>query len=341
VENNGELGRQMVNNMGRMTSDRYSKLAMENAGKNLVYLDKGVSLAKLRSEIIGDGDMALVAAAGPSIKKQDPAQLYKQADFKGALIVTESAIAYWLRNGIVPDLAVTVDPNLTRIVRWFGDPSLTEDNIREDDYFSRQDQDKHFADELKANDEIVNLLDRHGKDIRIALSTSASPAVVERVMEIGMPIYWWNPMLDDPDETESLTSELQAKNRLPCVNAGGNVGAACWMMANAVLEKSAIGVVGMDFSYYEDTPYRNTQYYYEMIDLVGEENLDSIFMRVFNPHLKSWFITDPAYKWYQENMLELVRDADSKTFNCTEGGILFGENIDFVSLQHFFDIAAG
>ena len=50
----------------------------------------------------------------------------------------------------------------------------------------------------------------------------------------------------------------------------------------------------MDFSYYEDTPYKNTQYYYEAVDLVGENNLDAFFIRVYNPHLKQWFYTDPA-----------------------------------------------
>src|SRR5205807_2614505 len=102
-------------------------------------------------------------------------------------------------NGVVPDLAVTLDPHATRIVRWFGDPTLDTQRLKEDDYFARQDQDKEFADELRMNDELLRLIDRHGKDIRIAVATSASSAVVDRVLATGMKVYWWNPMLDDPD----------------------------------------------------------------------------------------------------------------------------------------------
>ena len=125
------------------------------------------------------------------------------------------------------------------------------------------------------------------------------------------------------------------ENRLPCVNAGGNVGTAAWMMAHAVLGKKHVAVTGMDFSYYGDTPYRNTQYYYEAVDLVGEENLDSLYIHIHNPHTGMDFFTDPAYMWYREAFLELAKDADCKTYNCTEGGILFGDVIEFLPLSDF------
>lgn len=132
---------------------------------------------------------------------------------------------------------VTVDPHPQRIVRWLGDPDLNEEKLAKDDYFRRQDMDEQFAEELEVNQRIIDLLEKHGRDIRIALSTSSSEALVNRVMEIGMQIYWWNPMLDDPDTENSATRELHDINGLPCVNAGGNVGAAAFMMAEAVLEK--------------------------------------------------------------------------------------------------------
>ena len=335
TDEEGGLGRKLVANMARMTSDRNTAWALENAERNRSLLHHGESLAALRDQKIGSGSVALVAAAGPSIKRQDPAAQVKAAGYGGALVVTESAIAYWLRNGVVPDLAVTLDPDPSRIVRWFGDPNLTEDKIKADDYFSRQDQDADFAAEVKANDEVLRLLDRHGKDIRIALSTSVSEVVVKRILDIGMPIYWWNPMLDDPDQPDSLTARLQRDNRLPCVNAGGNVGSAAWMMASAVLSKHHVAVTGVDFSYYDGTPYRNTQYYHEAVALVGENNLDSLFIRVLNPHTKTWFFTDPAYMWYREAFLEMAGDADCKTYNCTEGGILFGESVEFMPLAEF------
>jgi hypothetical protein len=112
------------------------------------------------------------------------------------------------------------------------------------------------------------------------------------------------------------------------------------MMAHAVLGKKHVALTGVDFSYYEGTPYRNTQYYREAVALVGESDLDSVYIRVFNPHLAAWFYTDPAYMWYRECFLEMAEEAECVTYNCTEGGILFGDAIRFVPLRDFLNGAA-
>jgi hypothetical protein len=321
--------------MEDLTWERHGALGLDNARRNQALLGRGQSIAALRGADLGKDDSAIVIAAGPSIRRLDPAQLIRHSNYKGALVVTESALPYCLRNGLVPDLAVTLDPHATRIVRWFGDPGLTKEALATDDYYRRQDMDEALADELAANREIVALLDRHGKDIRIALATSASEAVVERVLDTGMEVYWWNPMYDDPDQPGSVTRDIQEFNELPSINAGGNVGSAAWMMASAVLGKRTVALTGMDFSYYDDTPYEKTQYYHEAVALVGAENLGSLFMRVFNPHTDAWFFTDPAYMWYREAFLEMAADAECRTYNCTGGGILFGDGIDFLSLEAF------
>ncbi len=310
-------------------------LALDNARSNLPLIRAGQSLRALRDAAIGAGDTAIVVAAGPSIKRHDPAAEIKASGYRGAIVCAESAISYLLRHGIVPDLAVSVDPHPMRIVRWFGDPNLSREVLEGDDYFRRQDLDASFADEMRKNDEVLELMERHGKQIRIALSSSTNPDVVERVTAIGMDVYWWNPLLDDPDRPGSVTTALQRENRLPAVKAGGNIGTACWMMAHAVLGKKAVALTGIDFGYYPDTPYRNTQYYYEAVDLVGEDRLDEIFIRIYNPHLDVWFYTDPAYYWYRQGFLDLASDADCATVNCTQGGILFGEPIRFAPLAEF------
>ena len=332
---NGELAFGLLPRMPEMTWQRFGTLWVDNARTNIRHLKRGQSIAALRGAKIGSNSNAIVIAAGPSLRRRDPATALLDTTFNGTLIASESAMAYCLRRGLVPDLVVTLDPHAVRIVRWFGDPELTEAMLREDDYFSRQDQDSAFADELRANDEILELLNRHGKDIRIALATSASRAVVDRVTETGMDIYWWNPMLDDPDKPDSITAQLQAENGMPSINAGGNVGTACWMMADVVLGADNVAVTGMDFSYYDDTPYRNTQYYHEAVALVGEDNLDQLYPRIHNPFVDAWYFTDPAYLWYRQAFLEMVADADCTTYNCTEGGILFGPDINMMMLRDF------
>jgi hypothetical protein len=334
-ERDGALARKLLQHMNGLTKDRHGALALDNIEKNRKWLTRGESLAALAGEKIGDGDSAIVIAAGPSVKRRDPARQIQAAGYTGATVASESAILYCLRNGVIPSLAVTVDPHTTRVVRWLGDPTLTVEKLREDDYFSRQDQDDAFADEMKANAEILGLLERHGSKIRMALPVTASEAVVQRVFETGMRVYWWIPMLDDPDDSASMTAHLQREFDLPCVNTGGNVGTAAWMMANAVLAKEHIALTGIDFSYYDGTPYANTQYYREAVALVGEENLDALFIRIYNPHLGAWFFTDPAYMWYRESFLEMLPDPDCTTYNCTEGGILFGDGIVSIKLAEF------
>ncbi|MBI5461117.1 MAG: motility associated factor glycosyltransferase family protein [Gammaproteobacteria bacterium] len=333
----GPLARQLVDHMGAITRERIQAVALENAARNLAAIRNGNSLRELRKQTLGHGDKAIVLAAGPSLKRQQVAKQLKAAAYRGAIIATESSMLYCLRHDIVPDLVITVDPHAKRIVRWFGDTALTQADLDADDYFTRQDMDRSFADELRANEEIIALLDRYGKRMRIAVSSSAAPEVVQRATETGMDVYWWNPMYDDPDCDDSITRQLFETNRLPCVNAGGNVGTAAWMMAHAVLGKQQVAVTGMDFGYYAETPYLNTQYYYEAVALVGEERLDEIFTHIFNPHMQQWFYTDPAYLWYRECFLQLVADAQCTTYNCTEGGILFGEHIEFAPLQKFLD----
>ncbi len=331
----GDVGRRLVENMENMTADRIRDRSLTNARANVRYLENGRSIAALKGQKFKPKDSAVIIAAGPSIRHQDPIKAIKKVDYGGAIIATESAMRYCLQNDVMPDLVVSVDPLPGRIIRWFGDPELTQDMIEQDDYYRRQDMDTGFARELETNREMIELIDRNAGDMRIALASCTSDQVIRRVVRAGMQIFWWNPMLDDPDEQTSVTRELYRLNKLPCINAGGNVGAASWMIACEVLGIKHVALTGMDFSYYSDTPYTATQYYHEAVDLVGEAELDSIFMWVHNPHIDTWFYTDPAYMWYRECFLEMAAESESLTYNCTGGGILFGEHINFQPLEDF------
>ena len=332
----GQAGLELSRHIGRITMDRIGEQWIKNVRWNLQHLNRGKSIRELPADLASDNDHAVVIAAGPSIKRKGHvAPLLKKHDYKGTIIATDSAIYYCLHNGIIPDLVVTLDPHTTRVVRWFGDPELSEEKLKKDDYFVRQEMDTDFSNQIRTNRELTELLNEHGHKMKIALATSASKAVVDRVLQTGISIYWWNPMYDDPDNPYSVTREIYGLNKLPCINGGGNVGAACWMIADAVLRKKHVAVVGMDLSYYKDTSYFNTQYYYAAVDLVGKDNLDSIYIPVFNPHYNEWYYTDPTYWWYKERFLEMVKDADCITYNCTEGGILFGDPVRVTPFESF------
>ncbi|MEC9347189.1 MAG: hypothetical protein VYB54_13250 [Pseudomonadota bacterium] len=326
--------------MGAMTAARTLQMCLANVAENEPYIARGRTLADLRDLGLGLGDSAVVIAAGPSLRRRDPVPILKAKGFRGAVIGTESALSHCLRQGLVPTVCVSVDPHPLRIVRWFGDPDLDDQRLANDDYFRRQEQDPGFADEKRKNDELLALMAEHGTSLRIALGTTSSPDVVRRVHEIGMQVFWFNPMLDDPDLPGSQTMELYRRNGLPCMNSGGNVGGACWMLASAVLGKARVAVTGMDLGYHADTPLLNTQYYYEALALAGEDRVHEMYIDIHNPHTGEWYYTDPAYYWYRSAMLEMVRDSDCETHNCSGGGTLFGDDIRWTPLETFIDGAS-
>lgn len=332
----GVLGRAIASRLEEITLHKVREEGFRNAQANAARIAAGRSVLALRETPLAQGDSALVMGAGPSLHRTDVAGQLKAARFNGPLIATESAMAYCFRNGLAPDLIVTLDPHAERIVRWFGDPILSGERIARDDYFGRQDMDPAFAEnQLRFNAELMQLVDAHGPRIRAAVASSAAPAVVDRVYASGMAPYWWNPFYDDYDLPDSLTRRLHEMNGLPCLNAGGNVGSAAWVIAHAVLEKKRVGLIGLDFGYYADTPYERTQYYHELVALVGKDRLDEVFVHVHNPHIGADFYADPAYLWYRDSFLAMARQADCETINCTGGGTLFGDGVRVAPLAEF------
>src|SRR2546425_8112576 len=336
----GALGRWIASVLEGLTLEKVADAGFASAVANTALIASGRSIMALRDTDLMQGENALVIAAGPSLHRFDTERLIKDAGFNGVIMATESAMAWCLCHGITPHLVVTLDPHASRIVRWFGVPKLTEALLARDYYFARQDMDTKFQeDQLRFNRELLELVDRCGSRIRIAVASSASPSVVDRIVKTRMQAYWWNPMYDDYDKEDSLTRKIHALNNLPCVNAGGNVGSACWVFAHAVLGKKRVGLVGMDFSYYADTPYAQTQYYKEILSLVGPNRLDNVFVRMMNPHLGLEFYTDPAYLWYRDAFLEMAQQAECETYNCTGGGDRFGPGIRWAALSEFLSVA--
>lgn len=328
-----QLAKDLISRMPELTVLRSAGKALENAQRNAPEIR--LTIAALAAEAGTQGrDSAIVIAAGPSLHRQNPAARILASGFDGDLIATDGALGYCLRNGLVPHYVVTLDPHPTRICRWFGDPGL-ESRDSTDDYFRRQDLDPHLGtDELQRNRELLALVDRYGPSIKVAICTSADRSVTTRCLQAGMPLYWWNPLMDDADQPDSVARQLYRLNKAPCMVSGGNVGTAAWVLAHQVLGRSDVAVVGMDLSYPPGTPLLKTQYYTELKALFGD-NADEAIISVENPYTRETWQADPAYFWYRTCFLELAAQAPCRTFNCTEGGILFGEGIRWTPLQAF------
>ena len=327
------LAKRLIARMSRLTALRSSERTLKNATQNQSQIR--LTIADLAAQAQGrGGPSAIVIGAGPSLHRQHPVENILESGYDGDIIAADGALGYCLRNGLVPDYLVTLDPHPARVCRWFGDPEL-ESRQEQDDYFRRQDLDPHLGiNELQHNRELIELVNRHGPSIKAIMCTSVAPNVTRRCLDAGMELYWWNPLMDDVTRPGSLARALYRMNRAPCMVSGGNVGAAAWVVASQVLAKREIAVVGMDFSYPPGTPIERTQYFTELIELFGPRAQDAI-IPVVNPHLRETWLTDPAYHWYRDAFLEMTAQAEGVTYNCTEGGILFGRAIRWLPLDEF------
>ena len=62
------------------------------------------------------------------------------------------------------------------------------------------------------------------------------------------------------------------------------------------------------------------------------------FKTIVNPYLGKAFFTDPAYYWYREAFLDLLPNFNGcEIINATEGGILFGDDIIWMSVNEILE----
>ncbi|MCM2303298.1 MAG: DUF115 domain-containing protein [Elusimicrobia bacterium] len=325
----------LVDKITQIGIERHRDAILANARRNAPFAAKSVKQipppagAKRRS--------AIVLSAGPSIRRARTIERLRDSGYEGTIIAADGAYAACLRAGVIPDFVVTLDPHETRMVRWFGDPDY-EAHIRDDDYFERQDLDVEARkNAIKRNLDDMALIDRHAAGTRAIVASSAPENVVARLRQAKFDAYWWNPLVDDPTKPGSITREIYDVLPLPCLTTGGTVGTAAWAFAVQILKPDVLAVAGMDLGYYPDTPITMTQTYYELLDMAGgdEERVKEFFTWMDFPLTGVTFMTDPTYFWYRKNFLHLARRSPRPTLNCTEGGTLFGDNIDCVSLDAF------
>lgn len=317
------------------TFRKTAAIGLKHARANAPYIQTTVKDLKRKSAEI-KSDISLVVSAGPSLHKRHSLQTIKESAFRGNVIAVDGSLGHCLRNGIIPDYLITVDPHPDRIIRWFGDPRLAE--RPDDDYFRRQDLDPALnKDEIARNRELIELVNEYGSRIKVIISTSVSPEITRRCLDAGMELYWWNPIYDDYDEPDSFTRQIYQLNKVPCMATGGNCGTSAWVFSHAVLRSRITILVGMDLSYAPGTNVINTQYY-EILTECIPDNPERGLIEIHNPYLKQTWLTDPAYYWYTVNFLNMAKDASCKTYNCTEGGILFGEGVEFAPLRETLEL---
>lgn len=322
------LGIRLADQLGEATFLKTAELGVRNAAANRPHIRKTVQ------DLASPGPTsAVVICAGPSLHHRQSVAAIRDSGYRGSLVAVDGSLSHCLRAGLRPEYVITLDPHPDRIIRWFGDPDLAR--RPDDDYFRRQDLDPAFAEnEIRRNQELLELVDRHAPNIKLVIATCVDPGLTRRCLDAGFDLYWWNPLYDDVDVPDSVSRRLFESNGAPCMVTGGNCGSAAWVFTHAILGRKEVALVGMDLGYRPGTPLRNTQYYHPMREVLGDRIAEG-YITVHNPHLGEDWFTDPTYYWYRSCFLSMVKDAGCTTYNCTEGGTLFGEGIQFVPLAGF------
>ena len=324
-----------VNRITDIGVNQHKQDILKNCIRNAVILEKTINDLELNCF-----DKAIVVSAGPSLHYSGTLQELSTTNFNGPIIAIDGSYVKCLRAGIIPDYLLTLDPHPTRLVRWFGDPDF-EKNMIDDDYYSRQDLDIDFRNNsIKQNNENIELVNEYAGKTKLMIASTAPANVVSRAKQAGFDMYWWIPLVDDPDSKNSLTRKMfEITEGLPALNTGGNVGTAAWVFAQFWLKCKRTAVIGMDLGYKNDMPYEMTQTYPELVSLLGKENVNSsLFPQAKNHLTGEKFYTDPTYYWYKQNLLELINNSGVNMFNCTEGGTLSGKGVEEMKLVDFISM---
>jgi hypothetical protein len=326
----------IVNNITNIGYQWHQDMLLDNSKYNVQYIEKTIrELPKLQNK---KEKSAIVVSAGPSLHNLDIISRIKNTGYKGTLIAIDGSYIRMLKHQLIPDYTLTLDPHPTRIVRWFGDPNF-EDNLKNDDYFDRQDLDVDFRNNtIKINDENIALVDRYSSNNKLIICSTAPRNIVERCADAKFDMYWWAPLVDDPNQDGSLTKKINNITDLPCMNTGGTVGTAAWVFCKTILGIDNIAAVGMDMGYYSSTPYSQTQTFYELQEYVKKNkdyNIEDMFPTSVYPQTNVSFYTDPTFYWYRQNLLDLVNSNNSVLYNCTGAGTLFGNGVTCCEIEDF------
>jgi hypothetical protein len=326
--------RDLLDDVHRIGLGHHGDRIVVNAEANLAFHGAGKSVLDIPPAPAGSSCM--IVSAGPSIARENMIPRLVASGYRGLIVCIDATLIRCLKAGIIPDYCVTIDPHPTRMLRWFGDPDLAE-HLSADDYFLRQDLDVAFrTNSIEENRKNLELVDRHASRIKLVTYSSIAESLARRIHAAGFDTYWCNPLVDDPRDPQSITGRLYRINRLPALNTGGNVGTAAWVFAHSVLGCARIGAIGMDYSYYPDLPLKQTQTYYELLTLAGDEkSLEEYFFRPEAAENPRGFYTDPTYMWYRTNFLDLLARNRGALHNCSEAGILYGPGVIPSTLERF------
>ena len=136
------------------------------------------------------------------------------------------------------------------------------------------------------------------------------------------------------------------RNGIPSIKMGGNVGTTSYLLTSLVLKASSIGLMGIEFSWSDETPYHQTQYYDKLMKSL-DNNPDRVkksFKYIKNDNDGKTYMADPVYYAYflmfQEIWDELPNNIKENTYNLTKEGILNIKDLKSSTIEKFLEISS-
>jgi hypothetical protein len=260
----------------------------------------------------------IVIGRGPSIDEKSHLKLLADSNYDGNIICCDGKLIDALKSGVTPDkfskfYVATIDPH----------PKIA-------DFY---------------NHDIVK---NYGSKINGLFSTITHPDVVKTARDSGIKIHWFHSLFDYNEGKKSFnyisSKMVRAKNHingLPGIQTGGNIGTSSWFIGWKILKSNVICLIGINHGWNESDSWE-TIVSHGRKDLIknidpNDPTIRKLFKKVYNPFFNCFCILDPLFQFYSTALKEFISRSPKSvhTINATEGGSIFGTNIDCMTFKDF------
>jgi len=279
---------------------------INNIRGNWYEIDNSPDISELLKDNIYHGRCAVTIAAGPSLKERDHLKLLHDNPGNRVIFSTAHSLISCLEAGVIPDFTAVVD----------GSPKMLP-----------------FIDHP--------LVDKYADDIKIIFCSSVDPGVVKRWK--GKQKYFFMSGIPENLVPNVDTFLCFLLPKLTQLDTGGNSGAFNFSLA-AYLGCGPIAMIGMDLSHPKGHPYEQTQYFEAYSQSIGREYkgrkdmIEKCYTDVHHDFFNTDSYMDFVYEVFLQSLLNMAKyNAENgiKMINCTEGGVVQGDNIECMKFIEF------
>ncbi len=259
---------------------------------------------------------AVVIGAGPSLfdnaSKTNHIEMLAENCFNGTIIATDRILKDCYEYGINPDYVVVVDGS-KRIYDRFFDHAIVRKNAH---------------------------------DTTAILANHTHPSIAKEWDERSDILFYTPGISNEILPNASSIIGLVTDNTE--LDTGGNCGSFAINAAH-IMKCSPVALIGIDMSYKIGTPLSETQYYESYKKKTGYTDSElwenEVFKTVHHPFFDTDCIIDAMFMTYAEPLMEYAIPAyvnnGIRIINCTEGGVLYGDNIECGWFKDFLEEFGG